>query len=184
MSLWSRFANVFRGDRLSREIDEELESHLQEAIEQDRDPAEVRKAFGSALRQRDESRDLGDVERQKPRSEIGDKRTVALDEVACRGEVPSHRLEAGLRAHRSRRGDRSVAGVRENRPASFDPLGYGRRPEQDRPEKCARASSSGPPVTGGPLFLPLTALTSSSVSESFCPAAPQLESWLTALLYP
>jgi putative ABC transport system permease protein len=58
MSLWSRFANVFRGDRLSREIDEELESHNQEAIEQGRDPAEVRRAFGSALRQRDESRDV------------------------------------------------------------------------------------------------------------------------------
>src|SRR6202011_1667952 len=58
MSLWSRFANVFRGDRLSREIDEELQSHIQEAIEQGRDPAEVRKAFGSALRQRDESRDV------------------------------------------------------------------------------------------------------------------------------
>ena len=56
MSWWSRFANVFRGDRLSREIDEELQSHIQEAIEQGRDPAEVRKAFGSALRQRDESR--------------------------------------------------------------------------------------------------------------------------------
>ena len=32
MSLWSRIANVFGGDRLSREIDEELESHLAEAI--------------------------------------------------------------------------------------------------------------------------------------------------------
>src|SRR6476661_6037006 len=53
MSLWSRFANVFRGDRLSGEIDEELQSHIQEAIEQGRDPAEARKAFGSALRQRD-----------------------------------------------------------------------------------------------------------------------------------
>src|SRR6266568_800764 len=58
MSLWSRLANVFRGDRLSREIDEELHSHMQEAIEQGRDPGEVRKAFGSALRQRDESRDV------------------------------------------------------------------------------------------------------------------------------
>ena len=31
MSLWSRIANVFRGDRLSREIDEELQSHIDEA---------------------------------------------------------------------------------------------------------------------------------------------------------
>ena len=58
MSLWSRLANVFRGDRLSREIDEELESHIEEAIEQGRDPVEVRKAFGSLLRQRENSRDI------------------------------------------------------------------------------------------------------------------------------
>ena len=58
MSLWSRVANVFRGDGLNREIDEELESHIREAIEQGRDPAEARRAFGSALRQREESRDI------------------------------------------------------------------------------------------------------------------------------
>ena len=49
MSLWSRFANVFRGNRLSREIDEELQSHIQEAIEQGRDPADARKAFVARL---------------------------------------------------------------------------------------------------------------------------------------
>jgi predicted permease len=58
MSLWSRIANVFRSDRLNREIDEELESHMQEAIENGRDPAEVRRAFGSKLRHREESRDV------------------------------------------------------------------------------------------------------------------------------
>src|SRR3982074_172290 len=58
MSLWSRIAIVLRGDRLSREIDEELESHIEEAIAQGRDPAEARRAFGSALRQREESRDI------------------------------------------------------------------------------------------------------------------------------
>jgi predicted permease len=58
MSMWSRIANVFRGDRLNREIDEELESHILEAIEEGRDPAEARRAFGSALRQRDQSRDI------------------------------------------------------------------------------------------------------------------------------
>jgi len=58
MSLWSRIANAVRGDPLSREIDEEFQSHIQEAIEQGRDPAEARKAFGSALRQRDESHDI------------------------------------------------------------------------------------------------------------------------------
>jgi putative ABC transport system permease protein len=58
MSLWSRMANVFRGRSLSREIDEELESHITEAIEQGRDPAEARSVFGSPLRLREESRDI------------------------------------------------------------------------------------------------------------------------------
>src|SRR5260221_4785890 len=58
MSLWSRIANVVRGDRLSREIDEELESHIEEAIQQGRDPGEARRAFGSPMRRREESRDM------------------------------------------------------------------------------------------------------------------------------
>src|SRR5260370_12628571 len=58
MSLWSRIENGLRGDRLSREIDEELQSHIEEAIEQGREPAEARRAFGSPLRQREESRDI------------------------------------------------------------------------------------------------------------------------------
>ena len=58
MSLWSRITNAFRGDRLSREIDEEMQSHIDEAVRQGRDPDEVRRAFGSSLRRYDESRDL------------------------------------------------------------------------------------------------------------------------------
>ena len=58
MSLWSRLTNVFRGDGLSREIDEELEAHIAEAIEQGRDPIEARRAFGGVLRNREESRDV------------------------------------------------------------------------------------------------------------------------------
>jgi len=58
MSLWSRITNVFRADRLSREIDEELESHIDEAIRQGRDPDEARRAFGSSLLRREESRDI------------------------------------------------------------------------------------------------------------------------------
>ncbi len=58
MSFWSRLVNVVRGERLSREIDEELESHIEEAIEQGRDPAEARRAFGSALQRREDSRDV------------------------------------------------------------------------------------------------------------------------------
>src|ERR1700735_3296016 len=58
MPFWSRIANVLRGRSLSHEIDEELQSHIEEAIAQGRDPAEARKTFGSALRQREESRDI------------------------------------------------------------------------------------------------------------------------------
>ena len=58
MSQWSRIVNVLRGGRLSREIDEELASHIEEAVAQGRDPAEARRVFGSALRQREESRDI------------------------------------------------------------------------------------------------------------------------------
>jgi len=58
MSFWSRIANVFHGDRLSRDIDEEVQSHIEEAIEHGRDSAEARREFGSALRYREESRDV------------------------------------------------------------------------------------------------------------------------------
>jgi len=58
MSWHSRIANVFRGERLSREIDEELQSHIEEAVVQGRDPAEARRAFGSVLRQSENSRDI------------------------------------------------------------------------------------------------------------------------------
>jgi hypothetical protein len=43
---------------LNREIDEEFQSHIEEAIEQGRNPAEAQRAFGSMLRQREESRDV------------------------------------------------------------------------------------------------------------------------------
>src|SRR6202789_3598231 len=58
MSLWSRVANVFRGDRLNREIAEELESHIAEAIEQGRDPEEARRALGRTARHQQQSRDV------------------------------------------------------------------------------------------------------------------------------
>ena len=57
MPLWSRFANLFRTERLHREIDAELETHIEQAIEEGRDPEEARRAFGSMLRYREESRD-------------------------------------------------------------------------------------------------------------------------------
>jgi putative ABC transport system permease protein len=52
MSLWSRIANAVRGERLSREIAEEMESHIAEAIEQGRDPDEARRALGRNYQQR------------------------------------------------------------------------------------------------------------------------------------
>jgi predicted permease len=53
MSLWSRIWNSLQGERLNREIEEELQSHLEEAIASGRDPGEARRTFGSILRQRE-----------------------------------------------------------------------------------------------------------------------------------
>jgi predicted permease len=58
MSLWSRLSNVFRGERLNREIDEEIESHIAEAVERGRDATEARRSFGPALQYRESSRDF------------------------------------------------------------------------------------------------------------------------------
>jgi putative ABC transport system permease protein len=58
MSFWSRIKNVFRGEGVSREIDEELQSHILEALEHGREPAEARRTFGSPLRHREQSRDV------------------------------------------------------------------------------------------------------------------------------
>src|SRR5262245_42525017 len=57
MSLWSRVANAFRPARLNRDIEEELASHLDEAIEQGRDPAEARRALGRAAQYQQQSHD-------------------------------------------------------------------------------------------------------------------------------
>ena len=58
MSLWTRLGNSFRGNRVNREIEEEIASHFDEANKDGRDPAEARRAFGSMLRQREASRDV------------------------------------------------------------------------------------------------------------------------------
>jgi len=55
MSLWSRISNALHTERLNREIDEELQSHIEEAIAAGRDPDEARRTFGSILRQREAS---------------------------------------------------------------------------------------------------------------------------------
>lgn len=57
MSVFSRLLNLLRRNQISREIDEELQSHLDEAIERGRDPLEARRALGPQLRLREESRD-------------------------------------------------------------------------------------------------------------------------------
>ncbi|PYU18522.1 MAG: multidrug ABC transporter substrate-binding protein, partial [Acidobacteria bacterium] len=58
MSLWSRISNAVHGERLNREIDEELQSHIEEAIASGRDPKEARRAFGCALHAREASHSI------------------------------------------------------------------------------------------------------------------------------
>ena len=58
MSLWSRILNAMYGERLNREIDEELQSHIEEAIASGRDPKEARRAFGCTLRAREASHSI------------------------------------------------------------------------------------------------------------------------------
>jgi putative ABC transport system permease protein len=58
MSLWKRIRNALENSHLNGEIDEELESHIAEAVANGRDPNEARRAFGSPLRHREASRDV------------------------------------------------------------------------------------------------------------------------------
>lgn len=58
MSMWSRISNALRGERLNGEIDEELRSHIEEAIASGRDPGEAHRAFGSALHAREVSHSI------------------------------------------------------------------------------------------------------------------------------
>src|SRR5579862_8605913 len=58
MSLWSRIRNVFRSERVSGDIGEELQSHLDEAVDRGRDPDEVRRSFGHPVRHLENSRDI------------------------------------------------------------------------------------------------------------------------------
>ena len=58
MSLWSRIWNAVQGERLNREIDEELQLHIEEAIAAGRDPKEARRAFGCTLHTREASHSI------------------------------------------------------------------------------------------------------------------------------
>jgi putative ABC transport system permease protein len=55
MSLLTRVANVFRGETLRNDIEEELEAHVAHAVEEGRSEAEARRALGATLRQREAS---------------------------------------------------------------------------------------------------------------------------------
>src|SRR5947209_6514544 len=56
MSAWSRIRNVFRVD-LNNDIDRELQSHVDEARDDGRDPVDVTRTLGSMLRAREATRD-------------------------------------------------------------------------------------------------------------------------------
>ena len=58
MSLWSRIWNAVQGERLNRELDEELQFHIEEAIAAGRDPKEARRAFGCTLHAREASHSI------------------------------------------------------------------------------------------------------------------------------
>jgi predicted permease len=66
MSLWSRLANVFRTGSVERELDAELQFHLDERIREltatgmtrEAAAAQVARRFGNALRLREQSRDV------------------------------------------------------------------------------------------------------------------------------
>jgi putative ABC transport system permease protein len=58
MSWFGRFVNLFRQGRLDREIGEEIDQHLAEALRRGRSGEEARRAFGGTLRYREQSRDV------------------------------------------------------------------------------------------------------------------------------
>jgi putative ABC transport system permease protein len=58
VAFWTRIRNTFRSNRLNREIDEELASHVAEGVAEGRNPSEVRSALGPRLQFREQSRDI------------------------------------------------------------------------------------------------------------------------------
>jgi predicted permease len=55
MSFWSRIANAVHGERLNREIEEEMQAHIEEAVASGRDAKEAQRAFGSLMHAREAS---------------------------------------------------------------------------------------------------------------------------------
>src|SRR5262249_42046454 len=66
MSWWSRLTNVFRPDKLARDLDEEMQFHIDERVRElmadgmtpEQAAGEAVRRFGSALRSREQSRDI------------------------------------------------------------------------------------------------------------------------------
>ena len=58
MSVWSRIWNTLRGEGLNREIDEEFQSHLEEAMADGRDLEEAKRAFGPRIQMREKVLDI------------------------------------------------------------------------------------------------------------------------------
>lgn len=58
MTWIARFFNLFRQKRLNEELDEELASHLEEAVERGRSIEEARRVFGTPSQHRERSRDV------------------------------------------------------------------------------------------------------------------------------
>ncbi len=58
MSWWTRIVNAFGGERLNRELDEEMRLHIEEAMAAGRSEDEARRAFGNVLLAREHSRDV------------------------------------------------------------------------------------------------------------------------------
>lgn len=58
MSWLGRFRNQFRRERVASDLDEELSSHMDEAMAQGRSAEEARRALGGALLHRERSRDI------------------------------------------------------------------------------------------------------------------------------
>lgn len=58
MSLWTKFANLFRKGQIQRDLDDELASHIEEALANGRTDAEARRSFGNHTNLRESSQDL------------------------------------------------------------------------------------------------------------------------------
>jgi hypothetical protein len=58
MSMWAHVVRVFRRRDIDRDIDEELQTHLDEALTEGRDAAESARALGSRLRTREAVHDV------------------------------------------------------------------------------------------------------------------------------